>query len=1033
MSNIFRSCHYQDPSDEIPSGWSKKDCPMFNLKFPVQTSWKTSKRKMLIIVGHVDAEDLKSKRLLSSLNGEILSNVLQYSRQWAQPHLKENNTWSYAAFNFNFFKTYHLDTARQKAAASVNVARAKQWIKKLNPTHIVVIGDPAAEALLSDVANVQNKHGWVHTLKIGDKKYPTVTTISMDKTYVLNSDDFDEEDDDVDVGTSDDAAMDNVNLLGYISRNIASSYIGFMPYDVSHVKANPVLIDTMTKFDKLLHLLNTRSVIAYDTETKNLNRVANSVLLMQFSFDENRGFILPINHKDTPFNGKQLMTMKSGLRDFFRKPVPYAAKPKTYLIGQNIKFDLTVTRQELGIPIIHYPVWDTMAGESSLDENLKALSNYGIPSGGLAQIMSHHGNDFYFTNPFSKADRSNMESVDLHAPGFLDYCSMDTQGVFAIHNQQIRRAFNEPYDKQNKYANVQVKPETFETYGVPYQRFMLNQMSNNIHMFSHMEHRGVAMDVPFMLSLLAKDSPFNKIVKEEEAKLFAMPNVKKANALLLKREKVPTTSMFGEVNKWIFKLSKPAHKQALFFDILELKPLSYGKQVDEDGNKLGKLDVWFQKAYKDIPEVAQLTRISKLQKLKSSYIESFYRKMEQSDDGRLDHRLRPSYDFYKVVTGRSNSSDPSLQQIPQRTVEAKYIKRMFCAPKGRLKVKFDYSAHEVRGWSIISGDKPLAEAFHVARNLKAKLYQLSLKYLAKPLDKVKKAMEVVVADLKKKGDIHIFNVHFFFNKWVEKSDPLRDAIKAIVFGVIYGKGANALAKDIGQTKKYAVNLIDKLFNRFKKGKEWLDWCKEFSAKNLFIYSPIGRKRNLFGYLTGIGMLVAAMERRSQNSPIQGMAADFGHTAARLFDQEWEKVLLKLKYMTLEDTKLPSEIEVMVHDAVYGETPYHLVLIQFQVLQYCAVTGVEKFYNEVFNYKFTVPLEIEFEFGCSDDRMYKHDWTQENLKQCVISALKDQVSDGKLSKDEAKDAYKSMYSEWNKHKEYLDKHYPFFKGADIESV
>ncbi len=40
----------------------------------------------------------------------------------------------------------------------------------------------------------------------------------------------------------------------------------------------------------------------------------------------------------------------------------------------------------------------------------------------------------------------------------------------------------------------------------------------------------------------------------------------------------------------------------------------------------------------------------------------------------------------------------------------------------------------------------------------------------------------VLEDLKKRGDVHIQNVHRFFGKWVEKSDPLRDAVKAVVFG-----------------------------------------------------------------------------------------------------------------------------------------------------------------------------------------------------------------------------------------------------------
>jgi hypothetical protein len=36
--------------------------------------------------------------------------------------------------------------------------------------------------------------------------------------------------------------------------------------------------------------------------------------------------------------------------------------------------------------------------------------------------------------------------------------------------------------------------------------------------------------------------------------------------------------------------------------------------------------------------------------------------------------------------------------------------------------------------------------------------------------------------LKTQGDLHIQNVFRFFNRWVSKSDPLRDTVKGIVFG-----------------------------------------------------------------------------------------------------------------------------------------------------------------------------------------------------------------------------------------------------------
>lgn len=60
--------------------------------------------------------------------------------------------------------------------------------------------------------------------------------------------------------------------------------------------------------------------------------------------------------------------------------------------------------------------------------------------------------------------------------------------------------------------------------------------------------------------------------------------------------------------------------------------------------------------------------------------------------------------------------------------------------------------------------------------------------------------------LKREGDLHLMNIKLFFDKWVEKSDPLRDAIKALVFGTIYGMSAGTLASNI-RKKQLADALL----------------------------------------------------------------------------------------------------------------------------------------------------------------------------------------------------------------------------------
>ncbi len=991
---------YQAFHNSPPSEWVATDehCTPFNVKIPIYKNWKSSKKRVLIVMGHVDTEDLREKRLLTSTAGEVITNVIDYAKKWASPLIKDAKVLTaYAAINYNYFKSYHLDSDRDEIANKLFAKRVHQFIRDYNPTDIIIVGDRAALYLLPKITNVLNKRGWIHN--VNDIR--VVNTIDISRCYNTSSDDENNSEEDWDDygSAAEEEAVKMANVLGYVSRNIASIFIGKLPFDLSHVQPNPKLVNTIEKFDRLMNHIESSSIIGVDTETTNLNRITNTLLTLQLATSSKVGFVIPIHHKDSPFSASQLSYIKNRVRNWLMKKVEFDADDPKYLIMQNGKFDLTVLRQSLGIPFIYWPIYDLMAGEFEHDENISALRKFGTSAGTLDQIFCNYGNDFYYQAAFGKEDRTTIVSSQLNKD-VLNYCSIDTQCLIAISQAQLKKAVMEGLGVKRalpNYANI-------------YKRFIITQMSNNIHMFSTMEHRGVYIDIPYLLSLQSKGSPINTAIKEEKQLLYSMPSVKKANDLLLKHEGIPSTGLlFGDA-PFVFDIGKPMSKQILFFKVLKLEPINYGKVDKKTGKRVPKVDKNFQLVYKTVPEVVSLTKISKLAKLKSSYVNSFSTKLHESDDGKKDGRLRPSYGFFGVVTGRSNSSDPSLQQIPTRSAESKYIKRMFAAGPGCLIIKMDYSAHEVRVWSIISGDRVLAEVFAIGRRLRQKLYKTGLvKYLK---------------ELELKGDIHRLNCEFFFKIPVlEVTKEQRDGVKGTTFGCIYGKSANSLARDLGKSKKYVEDLYKKFFTRFKKASDWLDWAKTFSKKHFFVYSPFGRIRNLYGYMAATNYLIAAMERRAKNSPIQGMGADIGHTAARLFQQHFYETMLWMKEMDKTDALCPVNIETMVHDSIRGESPYKYVLIAYQILQWCATTGVEEYYKKHFDINFTITPEVEFEFGAHEASLHKHDWSESSLKRCITSALQDQVDMGRPIKVD--EVLKEIYAVRDNKKvmNYLNTNFP----------
>ncbi|WP_391857445.1 hypothetical protein, partial [Vibrio cidicii] len=147
--------------------------------------------------------------------------------------------------------------------------------------------------------------------------------------------------------------------------------------------------------------------------------------------------------------------------------------------------------------------------------------------------------------------------------------------------------------------------------------------------------------------------------------------------------------------------------------------------------------------------------------------------------------------------------------------------------------------------------------------------------------------------------------------------PLRHAIKAIVFGTLYGKSAKTLGidtkqSDLGSLKgqisalyeeslkpetdkkrmveinrmleeldhkltalieedrtAYAQDIIDKMFKAFPQGAEWTEAMQRMAEEEYYVYSPSARRRFLPAAMTQDQQIVAQQVRRGSNAPIQG--------------------------------------------------------------------------------------------------------------------------------------------------------------------
>lgn len=372
-------------------------------------------------------------------------------------------------------------------------------------------------------------------------------------------------------------------------------------------------------------------------------------------------------------------------------------------------------------------------------------------------------------------------------------CSLDVAHLQQIKKAQIIRASHQLIGTKN--------------YAPYFKNHMRHIMGETEHQLSRMRQCGSAVDVSYLKYLVSAESPLLKEIQEKEEELKSYDSVHATNTELLSNSGFRGQGLWGDVStasKWLFSPSKPAHRLELFINQLNLEPVGF---TDKGAPAIDKN---FIEQYKmTVAEVETYAEHQEIEKLYGTYARGWLKRLRTTIDGTSDYTLRPDYSYMAVSTGRLASYDPSLQVIPQRGKAAKLIKRAFVARKGYILLKFDFSAHEVRFWSIVSGDMTIADTFRVGQKLRQQ-------WILNPSDEMKQKIKL-------EGDVHLRNVKLFFGKVVDKSSPLRDAVKRAVFGTIYGLGAASLGE---QTKAADIVAIkDKIVALRNEQKELLKYVQ----------------------------------------------------------------------------------------------------------------------------------------------------------------------------------------------------------------
>jgi DNA polymerase-1 len=276
------------------------------------------------------------------------------------------------------------------------------------------------------------------------------------------------------------------------------------------------------------------------------------------------------------------------------------------------------------------------------------------------------------------------------------------------------------------------------------------------------------------------------------------------------------------------------------------------------------------------PIVAEVMEHRVATKLLGTYIDALPNSVA------ADGRIHTTFYQLATTTGRLNSQDPNLQNIPIRSTTGREIRRAFVPREGDFTLlSADYSQIELRILAALTQDPALLESLTSGEDIHR---ATAARVLGLPLAEVTKEQ--------------------------------RNQAKMVNYGISYGISAFGLAQRLGIPRADAKNLIDGYFTQYPGIKKYMTDTIESARARGYVETITGRRRYLPDVRSANATVRAAAERNAINMPIQGSSADLIKIAmvqiAKIAREEnWRtKMLLQVHDELVFDLYLPEKARVL---------------------------------------------------------------------------------------------------------------------------
>lgn len=562
--------------------------------------------------------------------------------------------------------------------------------------------------------------------------------------------------------------------------------------------------------------LNADDVVSWDLETTGFDPHSCKVTLIGVT--KNGNDILVIKPAD----------VDRGALDKFMRDL---AKHECRKVGHNAKFDIKWCEHHYGCKFVNVDCTYVMRRMlvAGLELELSDLATCSLEYLGFAH---------------SKEVREQFKGNEVITEEMIRYNAIDVAVTW--HLFPILDAYIDVEDLRPVYEHMERKL---------------------VPIIARMELAGIGVDIEYLKKfeemLRGKTKAFQDQLDASLITLNCMPKIERA---LRRRDATPEQIEQGitHVIAWADSLNINSPKQVVtVLNSLGFPTKSAAKQILEDPpfspESLAEAAERWGRPELDHSTVrlVGLDVIENIQQLRSGSkaLSSFVVPLQGTYINPVTGRVHTNFNQLGTSTGRFSSNEPNVQQMPNpgreeakgSIFEGMNIRRAFLPPPGYELIVYDYDAMELRILAEITGDEGL-----IASTLAE--------------------------------DLHCANATIMYGRPITRKDIERDIAKTIIYTIVYGGGPKRVSHLLRCSIERAKEVIELLYDAFPKMAKWIAARKRMAVSYGYSISMSGRKRyyDVPGFRNQWGRpyskderraIIASIERKGQNMPIQATSAD----------------------------------------------------------------------------------------------------------------------------------------------------------------